>query len=97
MRIRRNCITDSDYHEQAQLLKDRFLAKGYQDDVLQRTILEVGEMDRNILMADRVANKDKKSNQIKNIMKRRWGILKTDPVLGRFLPEKPEVGLQKGP
>lgn len=41
IRIRRNCTLDEDYTMQAQVLKNRFVEKGYNTTILDKTINDV--------------------------------------------------------
>lgn len=49
-RIRRNCTSLEDYHQQALVLKSRFLDKGYNETNIDDTIQTVGCLDRNQML-----------------------------------------------
>lgn len=48
--IRRNCTDISDYLQQAQVVRSRFLEKGYQERDIDETIEKVGTMDRSHML-----------------------------------------------
>lgn len=49
-RIRRNCTSISDYHQQALVLKTRFLDKGYKENDIDDTIQKVGDLNRDLMI-----------------------------------------------
>lgn len=105
-RIRRNCTNILDYQQQAQVLKSRFLDKGYTERKIDETIKNVGSMDREVMLnGSRRVNQapDNKfdyslvtgySNQhfsVRKIFNKYWIQLKNDKVLGPTLPDHPVV------
>lgn len=95
----------TDFRVQADLLKGRFIAKGYKGVTLESTIQEVGALHRSSLLNRRQVTSDNSthvnlpfittySNQhrdIKRIVKKHWSVLKSDKVLGPHLPETQSV------
>lgn len=110
-RLRRNCSEVSQYYQQAELLKIRFLEKGYAGDKLDKVIKEIGECDRSKLFSTRPKSATSGSKaefsmitgfnihhkQVEKILKKHWPILKEDKILGPVLPGKPQVIYRRAP
>lgn len=110
LRIRRNCSSTSDFMRQAQFLKERFVAKGYLPSTIDNEIIRISNIDRNTLMTEhpKPTSDDKlkwsmftqfsiQHRQIKHILNRHWGVLKSDPVLGPVLPNNAGVTFRGAP
>lgn len=109
IRLRRNCTRIADYYQQAELLKIRFLQKGYNKKKLEEAIEEVGAMERSTLLQpkQRVIPANNKAEfslitgfniqhrQIEQILRKHWHILQEDKVLGPVLPPRPHVIYRK--
>lgn len=54
IRLKRNCSKAEDFNEQAQLIGRRFEEKGYDDSWLRKQIQNVHEMDRNMMLQNKV-------------------------------------------
>lgn len=105
MRLWRNCTKIGDFREQAKVLTDRLLEKGYFAEVLEQRVLEVEQLDRSQLLAERPAAADGQNNfawpfiagysnqhfPIKKLVRKHWHLIKNDTVLGSFLPEWPQL------
>ena len=111
-RIRRNCTDIKDFHEQAHVLKQRFLTKGYQEVLINETMRKVEQMDRESLLVKNSSKNPipsekfswslttKYSNQhfsIKKILKKHWDILKSDKIIGSLIPDNPIVIFKGAP
>lgn len=102
MRIRRSCSLDVDYALQAQQIKCRFVEKGYNAQVLDEVIHEVGLTSQESCLMPRERSRNDKQDwgfisnfhgqyrDIESIIKRHWDILGMDKTLGtccqKFLP-----------
>lgn len=113
MRIRKNCTQMADFESQAVLLKSRFLDKGYQESILDKTISEVKKLDRDVLLKGRKEKSDENTvkhkkpscafitkfhsnhKKTESIMKRHWHVLRSDPILGPLLPNRPVFTYRK--
>lgn len=95
LRIRRNCTTLEDFNRQAGTLTQRFLEKDYDPVILEATLNQVRNSDRDLLLRDRVdepTNVNGNSNKfslitnfsthltIKRIMQKHWPILQNNRV-----------------
>lgn len=103
--IRRNCSRKEDFTLHTEILKESFVAKGYNQDSLGNELQKVSAMNRNLLLAPKVKELGEVnliewafittfSSQYwcdNKIMKKRWQVLKNDRVLGLTLPDKPNV------
>lgn len=91
-----------DFDTQASLLKDRFIEKGYDRNILDKEISGVRSLDRDSLLIDQTKPNTSErfkwpffttfSGQhykIKKSFKKHWSVLKNDRVLGPILPDKP--------
>lgn len=100
-RIRHNCSDLSDYFHQAQILKSRFIDKGYDSVDIDEAINKVSLIDRSSLLSERpkgtqenkhrwsfLTNFSVQHKQIKDILIRHWKVLKNDHMLGPLLPER---------
>lgn len=89
---------------QSAILKDRFLEKGYASIDLDTEIDLISRIDRNSLLQvhPKKATDNKfrwsffttysiQSRQIKEILKKHWGVLQYDRYLGPILPERARV------
>lgn len=56
LRLRRNCSKISDYYAQCRILKERFVAKGYNAGDLDVEINRVSQIDRNSTLVERPTN-----------------------------------------
>lgn len=109
--LRQNCTLDSDYYEQANVLADRFLQKGYTKEQIASDVDSIGNMDQEILVADSDKNKKKRDNfeykiildyniqhkKFEKIIMRHWEILKRDKILGTVLPPRPRFIYRRPP
>lgn len=100
--IRRICMNTLGYYQQADILKSRFLEKGYSVNKINDTIIMVGNMDRQTMLHKERGTTRRSdynrfewsmitgfSNQhfsIKKILNKHKGILKNDKVLGLVHP-----------
>lgn len=100
LRLRRNCSRTSDFLAQYQLLKNRFLERGYKSDLLDREINVILSVERTATLMERPKNtSDSKfkwafttthslqSKQVRNIFRKHWKVLLSDRLLGPVLPE----------
>lgn len=99
-----NCTEDSTFLAQAQVLTQRFVAKGYAPNSLSNTLDQVKNVDGKDFLSERVDGRDGDTyrcpfitnfscqhSKVKHIMTRHWHILKNDRVLESILPDKPQV------
>lgn len=109
MRIRRNCTEDTDYYDQASLIKQRFVEKGYKESSLNHIMQEVGNTTQNNLLEPRTRPPNKQHEwgfitgyheqykDVEAIFRKHWNILKLDKVLNEQLPSVPPFIYRKAP
>lgn len=104
LRLRRNCTEKETFFEQAKILKSRFEDKGYNTDDLNLEIQKAVSIDRKSLLEVKpkkesdgrfrwalLTSFSTQHRQIKNIMRKHWGVLKQDSILGPLIPEGANV------
>lgn len=109
-RIRRNCSNLTEYFQQTQILRSRFINKGYDPGDVDREIMNIAQINRESLLTGQPksssGNKHKWSlltnfsiqhKQIKAILARHWRVLKNDPILGPVLPERSGIIFKGAP
>lgn len=100
----RNCTRTSDFLSQSQLLKNRFLEKGYSQDLLDGEINAILSLERSSTLIERpkttvdsrfkwafTTTHSLQSKQVKNIFRKHWKVLLNDRLLGPALPEQAAV------
>ena len=109
VRIRRNCTDSQTFLEQAKMIGEKFVNKGYDDSFIQTQIQNVLEIPRETLIEDRIKNKDMddqvpiilnynvQHKQLENIFKRHWSILQADKQLQCILPSMPRIIYRRAP
>ncbi|XP_075707682.1 uncharacterized protein LOC142742114 isoform X2 [Rhinoderma darwinii] len=102
LRIRRICSSDSLFERQANDLKDHFLERGYSMRSIKKAYQRAKRTPRDDLLFPK-KRPDKHSQvrfitgyhsrwpQMREILKRYWPILLTDPTLDRFITKYPSV------
>lgn len=88
MCIRWNCSSDANFGAQSQLIRKRFLEKGYNPQHLDRVNYEVSNTTQNSCLIEGVKPKDDRheSREILINIGRFWEIRKIDPILRKALP-----------
>ena len=94
MRLKRNSTLNEDFLKQSEILKNRFIVKGYKSTDLELDIQKVSQIDRFSLLSDsqrRVSSDYAKwsfftefslqHKSIKNIIRKHWEILRNDRIL----------------
>lgn len=101
MRIRRNCTQDTDYLNQATVIKERFVEKGYNAPDLDLLIDKIRSTSQECLLEPRtrppnqqhewgfISGYHEQYKDIEAIFKKHWGILTIDKVLNPVLPSAP--------
>lgn len=107
LRIRRNCSKEDDYNFQANIILERFHAKGYKLEDLKRTKKIVGEMDRKDLFKPKVKKENDYgiafmtgfNRQYRDFekIKEHWPLLLEDGDLKKILPTQPKFIYTKPP
>lgn len=100
IRIRWNCTNLLDFYHQADILKSRFVDKGYQFSLIDEKINKISLLDKNLLTSEqpKCAQDSKhrwsflstfsvQHRQIKDIICKHWKVLKSDQILGPTLPD----------
>lgn len=100
LRLRRNCTRTSDFLAQSRVLKNRFVEKGYNCEVLDFEINKVLSIERSSTLVERpregvdsryrcsfFTTYSTQSKQIREIFKKHWKVLQSDRLLGPVLPE----------
>lgn len=103
MRLRRNCTNQDDFVQEASILRERFLEKGYDDNELEVAFRSALDRNKDDLLIPKLRSQDDSlkfsfvttySNQhyeIKKIMQRHSKVLQGDRVLGSNLPDMPRI------
>lgn len=103
LRIRRNCTDLSDFYYQVDILKSRFVDKGYQSSLIDDEINKISLADRDSLTREQPKRvQDSKHRwsflttfsihrQIKDIFRKHWKVLKSDQILGPTIPDNAGV------
>lgn len=111
LRLRRNCTDLVEFHREAEILRSRFLAKGYDSGSLDLTIKEVGTRDRQTLLCERPPTMNIREDfglaflttfssqhwAIKRIIKKHWPLIRNDNILGPLLSANPRVLFRGAP
>lgn len=108
MRIKRNCTIHQDYMEQTDVLVQTFKDKGYSHDLLLKVREQVGNMDRNALLATKkkeekdynvnfITGFNKQFKYLEQSIKKYWPILQKNPILNKILPSKPKFIYRRAP
>lgn len=108
-RLKRNCTKEEDYRNQAQVIGERFKAKGYNEDWLKNQIEHVNLLDRNKMLEEqpktRVQNEvpsivldfNTQHRDVAKVIQKHWHILKNDKDLREILPERPNIVYKRAP
>ncbi|KAM9316646.1 laminin subunit alpha-4 [Gastrophryne carolinensis] len=108
LRIRRNCSDEEDFLRQANDLTSRFIRRGYPKAVVQRAFLRAKDTPRSNLLVPKKRKRDgpqvryitRFNNQwhsLRRILHSNWHILKTDPLLARWVRGGPRMTAQRAP
>ncbi|CAJ0959600.1 unnamed protein product, partial [Ranitomeya imitator] len=108
LRLRRICSSDTDFERQAEDLKNRFLERGYSRRVLKRAYNRARHSHRNDLLykptnvnrqpdnqSRFITNFNCHSTSIRSALQRSWHVLQVDPILAKFLPERPPITFRR--
>ena len=107
IRIKRICSEEKDFDSHAQVMKTHFVARGYSEKNLDRTITEVKKLKREDLLKDKDLNSSKdpqsifvctwhpKLNNLKLLLQECHKILDADPRLKKIFTEKPTVAFRR--
>ncbi|KAL2095452.1 hypothetical protein ACEWY4_010171 [Coilia grayii] len=106
LRVRRICSTDNEFENQAKVVYDRFINKGYDTDNLNTCLLKARESTRCTLLEKQVHKSDEQrialvntfspfSNDIKHIVKKYWHILSSDPTVGHSFFSPPRFAYKR--
>lgn len=104
MRIYRNCSNPNDYEEQADIIINRFVGKGYNKKELTILKEKVKGMDRKMLIGGKLDHQRKEKSKnldmafltgynrqyktMESIIKKHWPILQSDKILNSVLSKK---------
>ncbi|XP_068123503.1 vomeronasal type-2 receptor 26-like [Hyperolius riggenbachi] len=91
--MRRNCTKINNYEQQSQMLMERFIEKGYQEEPLRQEIERIKHINRDFLVRDNQRTQGNRQYEfavcldyntqhkdVDNIIRRYWGLLCNDPV-----------------
>lgn len=107
-RLRRICDQQTDFNKQALLMTQRFKERGYNKSTLTHAYTRAKTMDRKTLLRKNTRPQNNgqiffstqystKSYEIKNIIKKNWGILQSDPTLKSVFPVPPMFSFRRAP
>lgn len=110
MRVRRNCSSLEDYDQQAMILKNRFVEKGYKSQHLDWIMEEIRALPRehclrntNIVETNLdhewsfISSFHSQFREVENIFHKHWHVLCLDRTLSSVLPAKPKFIYRKAP
>lgn len=104
LRLRRNCSDITTFDEQASILMDRFIEKGYDRASLSLAVKTARDRDRLSLLSDIpqhnaivsdavpfITTYSVQHRDIKQLIQKHWHLLGSDRVLSSILPVRPRV------
>ena len=101
LRLKRICDTESDFVSQSTEMCNRFRDRGYKEDILTKSLTRIKPLDRTSLLAPKSSLVPKSSpivmsttfspisQSTKQIVKKHWHILSSDPVVGKAFSALP--------
>ena len=101
LRLKRICNTESEFENQSAEMCERFREKGYNDYTLKDSLKRIKPLDRTSLLAPKPSSASKGppivmsttfspiSQSIKQVVKKHWHILSSDPEIGGAFPTLP--------
>lgn len=109
-RLRRICDRDEDFVEQAGAMSSRFHDRAYKPTVVKNALDRAQSVDRTTLLKKNSTPRPKEmtcpmlvttystcAEQIKQIVKNNWPIIKSDPLLNKVFPDPPIVSFRRAP
>lgn len=107
-RLRRICDTDMDFEAQSNEMYSRFKHRGYNKKTLNHALLKTKSTERSTLLKPKSRNKrstrtfcsiqySSLSNEIKQIIRKNWDILLSDPTLAPVFTELPQFAVRRAP
>lgn len=107
MRLNRNCTEESDYKEQASMIGQRFIQKGYKESFIRQQIEDVDIMNRADLIKERIDNYQEnilivlshgaQHKKIEKAFRKHWPVLTLDKHLQQILPTHPKFTYRRAP
>ncbi|XP_075188242.1 uncharacterized protein LOC142261653 [Anomaloglossus baeobatrachus] len=111
LRVKRICSDDTQFLHQSQNLSQRLLERGYSKRWIKRGFQKAGNITRNQLLYNPTSNRGENSNDqvrfitnyhnqwlpMMNILRKHWKILQSDPILKKFISEKPSIVARRSP
>lgn len=110
LRLRMNCANLDTFKNQANVLRQRFLDKGYDQGEVNLDLSRVLQIERSALLVDKPRRDPDESlkwsvltsfsvqhKQIKSIIEHHWNVLRKDRILGTLLPERAKVTYRGAP
>ncbi|XP_077123799.1 uncharacterized protein LOC143781196 [Ranitomeya variabilis] len=101
LRVRRNCSTLTDFHDESRQLTNRFHERGYPRRIVSRAFEASRQKSREeVLKTQQRASKDQLSlvarynnqwDDVRRLMKANWGILLSDSRLRTLVPNGPRI------
>lgn len=106
LRIKRNGTNENDFLISAEVSIARFKKRGYSTKLLETTLHKVQQFERKVLFEEHGKSKDEKkcrmvttfskgADQLRNILRKNWNLLKMDPVIGSDVPARPMITFRK--
>lgn len=108
-RLRRICDSQTDFDQQSKSMYQRFRNRGYKANTLNDALSKAKSTERSALLQKRTRNRNNNnkifcslqysnvSNDIKNIIKQNWDILRSDPSLSAVFSEPPSFAIRRAP
>lgn len=109
-RIRKNCTEDATYEEQAHLISQRFIEKGYPKGLIKEASNKARNLIQDQCLTTKTQNTDEKKERINFItaynksftkicgtLQKHWHVLLKDPYLKTILAETPNITYRRPP
>ena len=105
LRIRRNCTLLSDYDSHSQMIKSKYIQRGYPESLIENSRIKARNYDRDLLIKPKISSEDNNDNktnvipliltyhpsnqQVHKIIMDNWGILQYSEICRNALPVRP--------
>ncbi|XP_056397544.1 uncharacterized protein LOC130292572 [Hyla sarda] len=109
LRVKRNCSSPASFHSEANELRKRFKLRGYPDRILKQAYVQTKDLDRVTLLRSKPRDQDQNpppirivgtfdaaAREVRNVISNHWSILKTDPIIGPLIEDRPMITYRRG-
>ncbi|XP_069605745.1 uncharacterized protein [Ranitomeya imitator] len=110
LRMRRICSGDEIFERQARDLTERFQDRGYSNRVIKKGYFRARASSRNQLLRRPprptqskkvqplrfISTYNNRWEEMREILRRHWSVLRTEPILNKILPDRPLLTARRG-